>query len=102
MDQCRPGQAVELKASGARNAFFTGPLQLRSGVTLLIDGGAILFGSRNPRDYDLQPGVCGTITERGHGCKAILNGDHVAGAAVMGDGVIDGRGGARILGQDIA
>ena len=101
MDRCRPGQAVELKANGARNAFFTGPLQLRQGVTLLVDGGAILFGSRNPRDYDLQPGVCGTITERGHGCKAMLNGDHVAGAAVMGDGVIDGRGGAKILGQDI-
>src|SRR5579859_8024904 len=101
MDQCQPGQAVELKANGARNAFFTGPLQLRRGVTLLVDGGAILFGSRDPRDYDLQPGVCGTITERGHGCKAMLNGDHVADAAVMGDGVIDGRGGSKIMGQDI-
>jgi polygalacturonase len=101
MDHCQTGQAVELKANGDRNAFFTGPLQLRRGVTLLIDGGTILYGSRNPRDYDLQPGVCGTITERGHGCKAMLNGDHVADAAVMGDGVIDGRGGAKILGQNI-
>jgi polygalacturonase len=101
MDHCQPGQAVELKANGNQNAFFTGPLQLRRGVTLLIDGGVILFGSRNPREYDLQPGVCGTISERGHGCKAILNGDHVADAAVMGDGVIDGRGGAKIMGQDI-
>jgi polygalacturonase len=101
MDQCQPGQAVELKATGDRGEFFTGPLQLRRGVTLLVDSGATLFGSRNPRDYDLQPGVCGTITERGHGCKAMLNGDHAADAAVMGDGVIDGRGGAKILGQDI-
>jgi polygalacturonase len=31
----------------------------------------------------------------------MINGDGVAGAAVMGDGTIDGRGGGRILGQDI-
>jgi polygalacturonase len=101
MDHCQPGQAVELKSNGNRNAFLTGPLQLRRGVTLLVDRDTILFGSRNPRDYDLQPGVCGTITERGHGCKAILNGDHVADAAVMGEGIIDGRGGAKIMGQNI-
>ena len=101
MDHCQPGQAVELRADGDRNAFLTGPLQLRRGVTLLVDRGATLFGSRNPRDYDLEPGVCGTITERGHGCKAILNGDHVADAAVMGEGIIDGRGGAKIMGQNI-
>lgn len=102
MDHCQPGQAVKLAADGAHDAFLTAPLHLRSGVTLLIDRGAILFGSRNPRDYDLQPGVCGTISERGHGCKAILNGDNVSDAAVMGDGVIDGRGGAKIMGQNIS
>jgi polygalacturonase len=70
-------------------------------VTLLVDRDTILFGSQNPRDYDLQSEVCGTITERGHGCKAILNGDHVADAAVMGEGTIDGRGGSKIMGQNI-
>ncbi len=101
MDHCPAGQAVELASEGSHNSFLTGPLQLRSGVTLLFDRDTILLGSRNPRDYDLQPGVCGTITPRGHGCKAMLNGDHVAGAAVMGDGVIDGRGGAKIMEQNI-
>ncbi len=101
LDHCPAGQAVELKAGGSGGAFLTGPLELRRGVTLVIGRGATLFGSRNPRDYDREPGVCGTITEHGHGCKAMLNGDHVADAAVMGDGVIDGRGGVRILGQDI-
>jgi polygalacturonase len=101
LDRCQAGQAVELKSSGAHNAFLSGPLELRRGVTLLIDRDTILFGSRNPRDYDLEPGVCGTITEKGHGCKAILNGDRVADAAVMGDGIIDGRGGYKIMGQDI-
>lgn len=101
INRCPPGQAVELKASGGHAAFLAGSMDLRRGVTLVIDGGVTLFGSRNPRDYDLRPGVCGTITEDGHGCRAIINGDHVADAGVMGDGVIDGRGGSTILGQDI-
>jgi polygalacturonase len=105
MDTCGQGKAVVLKAGGANHAFLTGPLQLRAGVTLVVDGGATLFASRDPRLYDTTPGVCGTITPKGHGCKAMLNGDGVSGAGVMGagtgDATIDGRGGARIMGQDI-
>ncbi len=101
MDTCGAGKAVVLKTSGANNAFLTGPLQLRAGVTLVVGGGATLFGSRDPRVYDTTPGVCGTITPMGHGCRAMLNGDGVSGAGVMGDGTIDGRGGAKIMGQDI-
>ena len=101
LDTCKPGQAVTLQANGGRDAFLTGPLDLRAGVTLVVDKGAILFGSRNPRDYDVEPGVCGTITERGHGCRAMINGSRVTGAGVMGDGIIDGRGGYPILGQAI-
>ncbi|MGP8243059.1 MAG: glycoside hydrolase family 28 protein [Bryobacteraceae bacterium] len=102
LDRCKPGQAVELKAGGGHDAFLSAPLQLRQGVTLLVDRGAILFASRNPRDYDLEasPGVCGTITEHGHACKSLINGDGVADAAVMGDGIVDGRGGAKIMGQN--
>jgi polygalacturonase len=101
MDSCGQGKAVVLKISGANNAFLTGPLQLRAGVTLVVDQGATLFASRNPRLYDTTPGVCGTITQKGHGCKAMLNGEGVSGAGVMGDGTIDGRGGAKIMGQNI-
>ena len=53
---CKPGKAVERKADGSHDALFTATLQLRQGVTLLVDKGAILFGSRNPRNYDLGPG----------------------------------------------
>lgn len=106
LDRCKPGHAVELKPSGSHDAFLSGPLELRHGVALLVDRGAILFGSRNPRDYDVKPGVCGTITVEGNPllnfCKAILNGDHVDGAAVMGEGIIDGRGDHRIMGQEIS
>jgi polygalacturonase len=101
IDGCGAGQAVTLRADAGHDAFLSGPLQLRRGVTLVVDRGAILFASRNPRDYDLRPGVCGTIDESGHGCRALINGDHVEGAGVMGDGIIDGRGGEKIAGQDI-
>jgi polygalacturonase len=99
MDQCSAGQAVELKPDASHGAFLSGPLQLRQGVTLLIDAGATLYASRNARDYDVSPGTCGLVNAKGRGCRALITGDHVSGAAVMGDGTIDGRGPSKILGQ---
>ena len=78
IDGCATGRAVTLRSDAGHDAFLSGPLQLRKGVTLLVNAGAILFASRNPRDYDLKPGVCGTIDAGGHGCKALINGDHAA------------------------
>jgi len=101
IDSCAPGHAVVLRAEGGYDAFLSGPLQLRQGVILQVDAGTILFASRNPRDYDLKPGICGTIDQGGHACMALINGDRVEGAGVMGDGVIDGRGGEKIAGQDL-
>ncbi len=101
LDGCGTGRAVELISAGAEDSFLSGPLILRKGVTLLVASGTTLYASRNPRDYDLQPGSCGIISEKGHGCRALINGDGVVGAGVMGDGIIDGRGGEKIQGQDI-
>ena len=97
-DKCSAGQAVELSGK----VFLAGPLQLRAGVTLLVDRGTTLYGSRNPRDYDISPGSCGIVDKRGHGCKAFISGDRVAGAGVMGEGSIDGRGGATLIGQKVS
>ena len=102
LDSCPKGQAVELQATAGQNAFLTGALNLRSGVTLLVDAKTTLYGSRNPVDYEIRPGSCGIVNKAGHGCKAMINGDHVDGAAVMGDGVIDGRGWAKLIGQDVS
>ena len=102
IDACAPGQVVKLRADGARTAFLSGPLDLRTGVTLRVDAGVTLFGSRNPRDYDISPGRCGVIDQIGRGCRALINGDHVANAAVMGEGTIDGRGGAKLAGQNFS
>jgi polygalacturonase len=98
LDSCPSGKAVELKAAPGRDSFLSGPLQLRTGVTLLVDAGVILFASRNPRDYDTRPGACGVISTAGGGCKPLIGGTRVEGAGVMGDGIVDGRGGETMLG----
>jgi polygalacturonase len=102
IDQCPPGRAVELKPSPLGNTFLAGPLSLRRGVTLVVGSGAVLMGSRNPRDYDLKPGGCGIVNKEGHGCKPLIGADRVSGAGVMGDGIIDGRGGAKLTGQQVS
>ena len=102
IDHCKKRQAVKLRAVGGHNIFLAAPLYLKSGVTLLIDANAALFASRNPRDYDITPGSCGIVDEHGHGCKPFILADHAPNAAIMGDGVIDGRGGAKLLGQDVS
>ena len=98
LDKCPAGQAVELSGK----VFLAGPLQLRAGVTLAVNRGTTLYGSRNPRDYDISPGSCGVVDKRGHGCKALISGDRVAGAGVMGEGAIDGRGGAALISQKVS
>jgi polygalacturonase len=131
MDKCKPGMAVELKEQSGRNAFLTGPLELRSGVTLLVDEGVTLFGSRDPKVYeipnpDAKPGdqiVCGTsrprptqfgvqapatpqattqTPPRRGGCRPLISATNVTNAAIMGDGTIDGRGYAKLLGKDFS
>ena len=53
LDHCGAGHAVELSIDGSNNAFLGGPLELRKGVTLLIDKGVTLYASRNPRTSTL-------------------------------------------------
>jgi polygalacturonase len=101
LDNCPEGRAVELKSAAGSNVFLSGPLELRRAVTLLVDRGVTLFASRDPRQYDVRPGSCGIVDQSGRGCKPLIHGDRVEGAAVMGDGVIDGRGGEKLLGQNV-
>jgi polygalacturonase len=102
IDHCKKGRAVKLRAVGERSVFLSAPLYLKSGVTLLIGANTALFASRNPRDYDIKPGSCGIVDEHGHRCKPFILADHAPDAAIMGDGAIDGRGGAKLLGQDVS
>ena len=107
LDGCGAGKAVELAdhvgplAGKAGNAYLSGPLTIPEGVTLLVDKGVTLFASRDPADYDVNgPGTCGTIPSKGP-CKAFIT-IRAKNLGIMGDGVIDGRGGAKLLGQDIS
>lgn len=101
LDHCAAGKAVVLRAEGTKNVFLTGPLTLRSGVTLVVDANTVLVGSRDPRVYDLQPGSCGIVSERGHGCKPLITGNDLENSGIMGEGSIDGRGGATLLEQSV-
>jgi hypothetical protein len=102
---CPSGQAVELASSGTNYAFLTGPLNIPSGVTLVIDGGVTLFASRNPADYQVgtvggTQEACGTTGNNGNGCKNLLTVNNTGtstGAGIMGYGVIDGRGEDKLL-----
>ncbi len=103
IDGCAAGRAVVLAAEGDRNVFLSGPLHLKAGVTLLVQAGVALFASRNPRDYDVAPGSCGIVAAtRGPGCKPFLIAENAPGAGIMGEGAIDGRGGATLLGQKVS
>lgn len=101
MDSCEKGKSVVLRAKGHMNVFLSAPLTLRPGVTLVVDKNTVLAASADPRNYDLSTGSCGILSERGHGCKSFISGDHVEGAGIMGEGAIDARGGAKLLGQDV-
>ena len=102
IDGCGAGRAVVLKADGPRRAFLGGPLRLRAGVTLVVDSGAILFGSRDPEVYATSPGSCGVRKEGGRGCRPLIAVDRADHAGVMGGGTIDGRGWATMMGQSIS
>ena len=103
IDACPKGRAVALRTSGKADAFVSGPLTLRAGVTLLVEKGATLFGSLDFTHYALKPGSCGFVTQPlSKGCKPLITIDHAAGAAIMGEGVIDGRGGVTIPGQTVS
>jgi len=101
MDHCTQGEAVVLRAHGKRNVFITGPLNLRAGVVLVVDKNTALVGSRDPRVYDLVPGGCGIVARRGRGCRPLITGVDIKDSGIMGEGSIDARGGATLLGQNV-
>ncbi|PPT83810.1 glycoside hydrolase family 28 protein [Xanthomonas theicola] len=93
---CPAGSAVKLVVgANGESGFLTGPLTLKSGVTLWIDQGATLFASRNPHDYDNGVGSCGIAdTDKKKSCKPLIYGKAISGSGIVGDGKIDGRGGS--------
>lgn len=101
IDKCGKGRAVLLRVNETDNAFLSAPLGLRADVTLIVGRGVTLFASRDPALYAVSPGSCGGVNrEPGpRGCKPLISIEHAPGAAIMGDGAIDGRGGEKMLGS---
>jgi len=101
IDKCGKGRAVMLHVDESNNAFLTGPLQLKPDVTLIVGIGVTLFASRNPALYAVSPGSCGIVSHDPglRGCKPLIAVDQAPQSAIMGDGVIDGRGGETMLGS---
>ncbi|AVQ05848.1 TPA: endopolygalacturonase [Xanthomonas vasicola pv. zeae] len=96
---CKNGAV--LLTSGSGNAFLTGPLTIPAGVTLVVDQGVTVYGSRNPADYGSG---CGTAGSKSGSCLPLI-GIKGANAGVMGmrtggrQGTIDGRGDLAMLGK---
>jgi polygalacturonase len=101
IDKCGKGRAVMLHVNEANNAFLSGPLELKPEVTLIVGLGVTLFASRDPALFAVSPGSCGIVshTPGPRGCKPLISVDHAPKSAIMGDGVIDGRGGEKMLGS---
>jgi polygalacturonase len=101
IDKCGKGRAVMLHVNETKNAFLSGPLELKPDVTLIIGVGVTLFASRDPAVYATSPGSCGVVshTPGPRGCKPLISVDHAPNTGIMGDGAIDGRGGEKMLGS---
>ncbi len=80
---CGAGKAVKLVTGGSNNAFLTGPIKVPSGVTLWVDAGVTLYGTRDPNIY---------------GSSSALIAVTGSGSGIVGDGVIDGQGGEPQIG----
>jgi polygalacturonase len=99
---CASGSAVELALGGTNNAFLIQPINVPSGVSLIVDGGVTVFASRNPADFQSShTEQCGGYGPSGNGCNTLIsfnNGGTNVGSGIYGYGVIDGRGGSTMLG----
>src|SRR5579871_1968175 len=83
LNGCGQGQAVRLVTDGTSNGFISGPLTLPTGVSLWVDSGVTLFGTRDPNVYGQSTAL---LSVRG------------ANSGIYGLGAIDGQGGEPQIG----
>jgi hypothetical protein len=104
LDHCAQGEAVELAFStdSTYDALLLNPINVPVGVSLIIDGGVIVYASRHPAQYQQDtPGVtCGnfgssTTYKVDVGCNPLIT--LTANSGVYGYGILDGQGGRLLL-----
>jgi len=92
INACPSGEAVEFSSSGSYNAFIIAPITLNAGVTMLVDPEVTILGSIKYADY-------GCVSSESW-CNPLIqiapNTYPSPGSAIMGDGIIDGRGGTTL------
>ncbi|MBV9084157.1 MAG: hypothetical protein JOZ62_15885, partial [Acidobacteriaceae bacterium] len=102
LNTCSAGTAVELQPANGNDAFQIQPITIPAGRTLLIDPGATVYASIDPRDYDVQSGSCGIVASSSAGCKPLITLNHSNDSAIMGGGAINARGGDTLIGLDVS
>ncbi|KAJ8891353.1 hypothetical protein PR048_010869 [Dryococelus australis] len=98
LDSCTKGKAVVLSSG----TFYSGPLNIPSGVSLLVDNGVTLKAIPNPELYDLGAKTCGTLNEYGVGCKAFITMHGAKGSGIYGKGTIDGQANITMTGKNLS
>jgi polygalacturonase len=94
--------------AGVGDGFISGPLTLPSGVTLWIDKGVTLYGTRDAKAYSpalagpycANTAVSASKAGSSSNCLPLIGGTNMVNSAVMGDGSIDSRGYAEIVTSD--
>lgn len=88
IDACHEAGGGEVLVSGGN--YVTGTILLKDNVTLKIDAGASIIGSKNPEDYqNIDSFVDATGQVRG---KCLIGAVDAKNIALIGKGEIDGRG----------
>ena len=90
LDQCAQAGGGQVRVPTGR--FLTGTLRLRSHVTLYLEAGAVLVGTTNLGAY-AAPAVPAFMPEArwGKWHRGLLIGENLEGAAIAGQGTIDGH-----------
>lgn len=99
LNACPAGQAVQLAANNEKDSFHSGPLQIPSGVGLIVDRDATLYASTDANLYDKGERTCGVNAEKGRTCMPFITIEKANGSGIYGDGVIDGQGGQLVQGK---
>jgi polygalacturonase len=84
IDDCSAAGGGTVKLSGG--TFLSGPIVLRSRVTLDLDKGTTLLGSPDHADYPSK------MEFRAEGTQSLVSATHAENLAITGQGTIDGNG----------
>ena len=86
IDAAKPGDSVVFPAG----TYLSGSIFVKSGVTLRLDKGVTILGSQDIRDYPVMPTRIAGIEMSWP--AALVNVYRQKGAAIVGEGTIDGDG----------